>query len=141
MKLSAVLMLSAVLTLSALTATVEAKQPTVVAATPVVVLMPFLTDNPDFFALTSQQRQAVMKIAQASGAQREALDQSILDLRSELREELLKFKTDAKLVKQLSDELAKQESARVKLSIDCAQGLRSTLTAEQWKTLIELALQ
>lgn len=141
MKLSAVLMLSAALTIPALTATVEAKQPTVVAATPVVVLMPFLTDNPDFFALTPQQRQAVTKIAQTSGAQREALDQSILDLRSELREELLKFKTDAKLVKQLSDELAKQESARVKLSIDCAQGLRSTLTAEQWKTLIELALQ
>ncbi len=141
MKLSAVLMLSAALTIPALTATVEAKQPTVVAATPVVVLMPFLTDNPDFFALTPQQRQAVTKIAQTSGAQREALDQSILDLRSELREELLKFKIDAKLVKQLSDELAKQESARVKLSIDCAQGLRSTLTAEQWKTLIELALQ
>ena len=120
---------------------VQAKQATIVAATPVVVLMPFLTDNPDFFALTLEQNQAVAIIAQASGAKREAIDQSVLDLRSELREELFKHKADAKLVKQLAAELAKQEAARVQLSIDCAQGLRSTLTAEQWKTLTELALQ
>lgn len=129
------------LLMTLLGATVQAKQPTIVAATPVVVLMPFLTDNPDFFALSTEQRQAVTKIAQASGAKREALDQSILDLRAELREEIFKFKADTKLIKQLSDELAKQEVARLQLSIECAKGLRSTLTAEQWKTLIELALQ
>lgn len=131
-----------VLTLSGVILTsVEAKQPTIVAATPVVVLMPFLTDNPDFFVLTPEQRQAVIKIAQASGAKRESLDQSILDLRTELREELLKYKSDTKLIKQLSAELNKQEAARLQLSIDCVQGLRSALTAEQWKTLTELALQ
>lgn len=131
-----------VLTLSGVILTsVEAKQPTIVAATPVVVLMPFLTDNPDFFALTPEQRQAVTKIAQTSGAKRESLDQSILDLRTELREELLKYKSDTKLIKQLSAELNKQEAARLQLSIDCVQGLRSALTAEQWKTLTELALQ
>lgn len=131
-----------VLTLSGvMLASVEAKQPTIVAATPVVVLMPFLTDNPDFFALTPEQRQAVTKIAQTSGAKRESLDQSILDLRTELREELLKYKSDTKLIKQLSAELNKQEAARLQLSIDCVQGLRSALTAEQWKTLTELALQ
>jgi hypothetical protein len=124
-----------------LVTSVQAKQPTIVAATPVVVLMPFLTDNPDFFTLTPEQRQAVTKIAQASGAKREAIDQSVLDLRAELREEIFKFKADTKLIKQLSDELAKQEAARVQLSIECANGLRSTLTAEQWKTLTELALQ
>jgi Spy/CpxP family protein refolding chaperone len=127
--------------IGALTSNVQAKQPTLVAATPVVVLMPFLTDNPDFFSLTSEQRHAVTKIAQASSAKREAIDQSVLDLRAELREELFKFKVDAKLIKQLSDELARQEAARVQLSIECAKGLRSTLTAEQWKTLTELALQ
>lgn len=120
---------------------VQAKQPSIVAATPVVVLMPFLTDNPDFFALTPEQKQAITKIAQASGAKREGLDQSILDLRAELREELFKYKADTKLVKQLSAELAKQEAARVQLSIDCSQGLRLALTADQWKTLTELALQ
>lgn len=120
---------------------VQAKQPSIVAATPVVVLMPFLTDNPDFFALTPEQKQAITKIAQASGAKREGLDQSILDLRAELREELFKHKADTKLVKQLSAELAKQEAARVQLSIDCSQGLRLALTADQWKTLTELALQ
>ncbi len=131
-----------VLTLSGVILTsVEAKQPTIVAATPVVVLMPFLTDNPDFFVLTPEQRQAVTKIAQTSGAKREGLDQSILDLRTELREELLKYKSDTKLIKQLSAELNKQEAARLQLSIDCVQGLRSALTAEQWKTLTELALQ
>lgn len=131
-----------VLTLSGVMLTsVEAKQPTIVAATPVVVLMPFLTDNPDFFALTPEQRQAVTKIAQASGAKRESLDQSIIDLRTELREELLKYKSDTKLIKQLSAELNKQEAARLQLSVDCVQGLRSALTAEQWKTLTELALQ
>lgn len=131
-----------VLTLSGVMLTsVEAKQPTIVAATPVVVLMPFLTDNPDFFVLTPEQRQAVTKIAQTSGAKRESLDQSILDLRTELREELLKYKSDTKLIKQLSAELNKQEAARLQLSIDCVQGLRSALTAEQWKTLTELALQ
>lgn len=131
-----------VLTLSGVMLTsVEAKQPTIVAATPVVVLMPFLTDNPDFFVLTPEQRQAVTKIAQASGAKRESLDQSILDLRTELREELLKYKSDTKLIKQLSAELNKQEAARLQLSVDCVQGLRSALTAEQWKTLTELALQ
>ncbi len=131
-----------VLTLSGVMLTsVEAKQPTIVAATPVVVLMPFLTDNPDFFALTPEQRQAVTKVAQASGAKRESLDQSIIDLRTELREELLKYKSDTKLIKQLSAELNKQEAARLQLSVDCVQGLRSALTAEQWKTLTELALQ
>lgn len=131
-----------VLTLSGVMLTsVEAKQPTIVAATPVVVLMPFLTDNPDFFALTPEQRQTVTKIAQASGAKRESLDQSIIDLRTELREELLKYKSDTKLIKQLSAELNKQEAARLQLSVDCVQGLRSALTAEQWKTLTELALQ
>jgi hypothetical protein len=124
-----------------LVTSVQAKQPTIVAATPVVVLMPFLTDNPDFFTLSPEQRQAVTKIAQASGAKREAIDQSVLDLRAELREEIFKFKADTKLIKQLSDELAKQEAARVQLSVECAKGLRSTLTAEQWKTLTELALQ
>jgi hypothetical protein len=124
-----------------LVTSVQAKQPSIVAATPVVVLMPFLTDNPDFFTLTPEQRQAVTKIAQASGAKREAIDQSVLDLRAELREEIFKFKADTKLIKQLSDELAKQEAARVQLSVECAKGLRSTLTAEQWKTLTELALQ
>lgn len=124
-----------------LVTSVQAKQPTIVAATPVVVLMPFLTDNPDFFTLSPEQRQAVTKIAQASGAKREAIDQSVLDLRAELREEIFKFKVDTKLIKQLSDELAKQEAARVQLSVECAKGLRSTLTAEQWKTLTELALQ
>lgn len=124
-----------------LVTSVQAKQPTIVAATPVVVLMPFLTDNPDFFTLTPEQRQAVTKIAQASGAKRETIDQSVLDLRAELREEIFKFKADTKLIKQLSDELAKQEVARVQLSVECAKGLRSTLTAEQWKTLTELALQ
>ncbi len=124
-----------------LVTSVQAKQPTIVAATPVVVLMPFLTDNPDFFTLTPEQRQAVTKIAQASGAKRETIDQSVLDLRAELREEIFKFKADTRLIKQLSDELAKQEVARVQLSVECAKGLRSTLTAEQWKTLTELALQ
>jgi hypothetical protein len=124
-----------------LVTSVQAKQPTIVAATPVVVLMPFLTDNPDFFTLSPEQRQAVTKIAQASGAKREAIDQSVLDLRAELREEIFKFKADTKLIKQLSDELAKQEAARVQLSVECAKGLRSTLTAEQWKMLTELALQ
>lgn len=124
-----------------LVTSVHAKQPTIMAATPVVVLMPFLTHNPEFFALTPEQQQSVTNLAQASAAKREAIDQSILDLRAELREELFKFKADAKLINQLSDELAKQESARVQLSIECAKELRSTLIAEQWNTLTELALQ
>lgn len=140
MKIGLTVVLTSLL-MSSLSTSVQAKQPTIVVATPVVVLMPFLTDNPDFFVLTPEQRQAVTKIAQASGAKREAIDQSVLDLRAELREEIFKFKSDTKLIKQLSDELAKQEAARVQLSIECAKGLRSTLTAEQWKTLTELALQ
>lgn len=139
MRQSFVLLSVLLMTLQA--ATLEAKQPPIMAASPVVVLMPFLTDNPDFFDLTPSQKQAVSKVAQASASKRETLDQSILDLRAELREELFKFNVDAQLVKQLSHELAKQEAARLQLSIECAKGLRSTLTAEQWKTLTELAWQ
>jgi len=140
MKIGLMVFLAGLL-MGSLTTSAQAKQPTIMVATPVVVLMPLLTDNPDFFVLTPEQRQAVTKIAQASGAKREALDQSVLDLRAELREEMFKFKADSKLIKQLSDELSKQEAARVQLSIECAKGLRLTLTAEQWKTLTELALQ
>lgn len=36
--------------------TVLAKQPTTLSATPVVVLFPYLADNPDFFELSATQK-------------------------------------------------------------------------------------
>lgn len=120
---------------------VQAKQPPIMTATPVVVYMPALLDNPDFFSLSDQQRKAVMQVAQASSASREALDQTILDLRKELRDEQEKFVPDAKLVAYLLKEIAQQEAKRLQQSIDCANGLKGILTSQQWNTLIELANQ
>jgi hypothetical protein len=118
-----------------------AKQPAHMSATPVVVLFPYLADNPDFFDLTAEQKQQIAMIGQQSGNLREGLDQTILDLRAELREEMLKFSPNQKELNRLRDDLLVQEKARLQLSITCAQGLRKALTKDQWKTLLELATQ
>lgn len=119
--------------------TAQAQMPKIMAATPVVVYMPVVFDNPDFFELSAKQKQQVAVLAQNTNAQRESLDQSIVDLRQELREEQLKYHSDAKLVRYLVGEIQKQENQRLQLSIDCANGLRGILTEKQWATLIELA--
>ncbi len=116
----------------------QAKQPTIVAATPVVVLMPIVLNNPDFFEFTDKQKKQIAIVAQNTNQTREDLDQSILDLRNELREEVVKYQTDKKLITYLTKEIQKQENRRLLLSVECADGLRKVMTAEQWKTLIEL---
>lgn len=116
----------------------QAKQPKIVAATPVVVLMPIVLNNPDFFEFTEKQKKQIAMIAQNTNQTREDLDQSILDLRNELREEIVKYQSDKKLITYLTKEIQKQENHRLLLSVECADGLRKVMTAEQWKTLIEL---
>ncbi|MCI4411681.1 MAG: hypothetical protein JHC38_08415 [Thiotrichales bacterium] len=116
----------------------QAKQPTIVAATPVVVLMPIVLNNPDFFEFTDKQKKQIAIVAQNTNQTREDLDQSILDLRNELREEIVKYQTNKKLITYLTKEIQKQENRRLLLSVECADGLRKVMTAEQWKTLIEL---
>jgi hypothetical protein len=59
-------------------------------------------------------------------------------MRNELREELSKYIPSKKLVSYLTKEVQAQENRRLQLSVDCADGLRNAMTAEQWKTLIEL---
>ncbi len=120
------------------TSVAQAKQPTIVAATPVVVLMPIVLNNPDFFEFTDKQKKQIAIVAQNTNQTREDLDQSILDLRNELREEVVKYQTDKKLITYLTKEIQKQENRRLLLSVECADGLRKVMTAEQWKTLIEL---
>ncbi|MCL4556024.1 MAG: hypothetical protein M1572_03945 [Gammaproteobacteria bacterium] len=55
MKMGLTVVLTSLL-MSGLATSVQAKRPTIVAATPVVVLMPFLTDNPDFFCLNPRAK-------------------------------------------------------------------------------------
>jgi hypothetical protein len=116
----------------------EAKPQPIVAATPVVILMPIVLNNPDFFEFTNAQKKKIALVAQNTNQVREDLDQSILDMRNELREELSKYAPSKKLVSYLTKETQTQENRRLQLSIDCADGLRKVMTAEQWKTLIEL---
>ena len=119
----------------------QAKQPPIMAAPPIVTLMPVLNDNPDFFDLSAEQKKQVASIAQRSSHAREGLDQSILDLRAELRDLLMKQGVDVKQVQKISTELLAQEKARLQLSIDCVMGLQKVLTPAQWKALVELAQQ
>ncbi len=116
----------------------QAKPQPIVAATPVVILMPIVLNNPDFFELTDVQKKKIALVAQNTNQVREELDQSILDMRNELREELSKYTPSKKLVSYLTKEVQAQENHRLQLSVDCADGLRNAMTAEQWKTLIEL---
>lgn len=116
----------------------EAVPQPIVSATPVVILMPIVLNNPDFFDFTSEQKQKIALIAQKTNQVREDLDQSILDMRNELREEVSKYQPDAKLVAYLVKEVQTAENRRLQLSIDCADGLRTVMNAQQWKTLIEL---
>jgi hypothetical protein len=116
----------------------QAKPQPIVAATPVVILMPIVLNNPDFFELTDVQKKKIALVAQNTNQVREELDQSILDMRNELREELSKYIPSKKLVSYLTKEVQAQENRRLQLSVDCADGLRNAMTAEQWKTLIEL---
>lgn len=115
-----------------------AAQQTIVAATPVVALMPVLLNNPDFFDFTAEQKKQIAQIGQETNQLREGLDQSIVDARVELREALMRYTTNKKLVQQLMQEVNTQEAQRLSLSIKCANGLRKVLSAEQWKILIEL---
>jgi Spy/CpxP family protein refolding chaperone len=119
----------------------QAKQPPIMAAPPIVALMPVLNDSPDFFDLSAEQKKQVANIAQRSSHAREGLDQSILDLRAELRDLLMQQGVDAKQVQKISAELLTQEKARLQLSIDCAMGLQKVLTPAQWKVLLDLAQQ
>jgi hypothetical protein len=116
----------------------QAKPQPIVAATPVVILMPIVLNNPDFFELTDVQKKKIALVAQNTNQVREELDQSILDMRNELREELSKYIPSKKLVSYLTKEVQAQENRRLQLSVDCADRLRNAMTAEQWKTLIEL---
>lgn len=127
--------------LTALVLPVWAKQPAIAPASPVVILFSFVVDNPDFFELTPEQKKQVAMVGQESGNKREGLDQLIIDLRTELREEVLKSPMNQKLVNDLRDDLLVQEKARLQLSIDCAQGLQKALTKAQWQTLLELSTQ
>jgi hypothetical protein len=121
--------------------TAFAKQPPLLAAPPLVVLFPFLSDNPDFFELSAGQKKQISMIGQSSANQREGLDQSILDLRAELREEVFKSPSNTNQIKKIQNELFEQEKARLQLSIDCALGLQKVLTKAQWQTLLELSAQ
>ena len=116
----------------------EAQPQPIVAATPVVILMPIVLNNPDFFEFSDDQKKKIALVAQNTNQVREDLDQSILDMRNELREEASKYQPDTKLVTYLVKEIQSAENRRLQLSIDCANGLRKAMTAEQWKTLIEL---
>lgn len=129
--------------MAALTASgfAQAKQPPIMAAAPIVALMPVVQDNPDFFELTPAQQKEIDVIQQQSANGRIGLDQQILDVRAELQQELLKRKADVKLIERLRDDLLKAERERLQLSIDCANGLRRVLTDKQWATLLELATQ
>jgi len=129
-------LMSVLIALSATTS--EAKPQPIVAATPVVVLMPIVLNNPDFFDFTDTQKKKIALVAQNTNQVREDLDQSILDMRNELREELSKYKIDQKLVDYLTKEIQQKESRRLQLSIECADGLRKAMSSDQWKTLIEL---
>lgn len=119
----------------------QAKQPPIMAAAPIVALMPVVQDNPDFFEFTPAQQKEIDVIQQQSANGRIGLDQQILDVRAELQQELLKRKADVKLIERLRDDLLKAERERLQLSIDCANGLRRVLTDKQWATLLELATQ
>jgi hypothetical protein len=116
----------------------EAKPPQMVSATPVIILMPIVLNNPDFFDFSNEQKKHIAQIANQTNQVREELDQAILDMRHELREELSKYHPDTKIIDYLSKEIPLQESRRLQLSLDCANGLRQIMKAEQWKTLIEL---
>lgn len=124
-----------------LSLTAFAKQPPLLAAPPLVVLFPFLSDNPDFFELSTLQKKQISMIGQASANRREGLDQAILDLRAELREEIFKNPSNINQIKRIQNELLEQEKARLQLSIDCALGLQKVLTKAQWQTLLELSVQ
>jgi len=117
---------------------VEAQQPPIMSATPVVVYMPVILENPDFFEFSDRQKKHIGQVAQKSSSRREALDQSIIDMRKELREEQEKYAPDAKLVRYLVKEIQTQEAQRLQVSVDCANDLRKVLNAKQWETLISL---
>lgn len=126
------------LTLLAASTSLWAAQPAIVAATPVVTYMPIVLDNPDFFEFTAEQKQQVNELVAKVSGQREPLDQSVVDLRNELRVELGKANDDKQLIAQLVNEIKINEAKRLDLSITCTEELRHILTDEQWETLIEL---
>lgn len=126
------------LTLLATSTSLWAAQPAIVAATPVVTYMPIVLDNPDFFEFTAEQKQQVNELVTKVSGQREPLDQSVVDLRNELRVELSKASDDKQLIAQLVNEIKTNEAKRLDLSITCTEELRHILTDEQWETLIEL---
>lgn len=125
--------------LTSYSSTLIAAQPTITSATPVVTYMPIVLDNPDFFEFTGEQKEQIIQLAATVNAQREPLDQAILDMRHELRIEQAKYHPDDQLVVFLAKEIQQSETKRLSLSIDCANGLRRILTAEQWGSLIELS--
>lgn len=110
-----------------------------VLATPVVILMPYVLPNAELLELTPEQRRQAMLIANQMNSEREANDLMAKDLRKELWELTSTYRPEAKAQQELIALIAKTETRRIEMSIECANQLRQILNDEQWALLVDLA--
>lgn len=104
----------------------------------IVTLMPLLLDNLDILQVSQDQLSEIRLISRKSFAEVEYINAQYHNIKSELKDELLDFDTDAVNSLKLSQELAKLDQKRMQLTVECANDLKKVLNQAQYEELIAL---
>lgn len=106
---------------------------------PIVKLMPVLLDNLSLLELTAKQTQQARVLAQQNFQALAYLNAQYQDMKAELKELLLSPELTSEQTDRLSQSISQLEQKRLKLTIDCAEGLKQILTPDQFKELVDIA--
>ncbi|WP_178863204.1 Spy/CpxP family protein refolding chaperone [Thiomicrorhabdus cannonii] len=105
-------------------------------SSPITALMPIVMDNLDRLHLTPAQLDKVRAISRDNFAKVEYINAQYHEIKSELKEITLDVDGDKSRALQLVNELGELDKQRMTLTVECAFGLKSLLTAEQYDEVI-----
>jgi Spy/CpxP family protein refolding chaperone len=105
-------------------------------SSPITALMPIVMDNLDRLNLTPAQLDKVRAISRDNFAKVEYINAKYNDIKSELKEITLDVEGDKARALKLVDELGELDKQRMRLTVECAFGLKALLTAEQYDEVI-----
>jgi capsule polysaccharide export protein KpsE/RkpR len=118
----------------ALTPTVQADD--FKPSSPITTLMPIVMDNLDRLDLTPAQLDKVRAISRDNFAKVEYINAKYNDIKSELKEITLDVEGNKTHALKLVDELGELDKQRMRLTVECAFGLKNVLNAEQFAEVI-----
>lgn len=105
-------------------------------SSPITALMPVVMDNLDRLNLTPAQLDKVRAISRENFAKVEYINAQYHEIKSELKEITLDRQGDKTRALKLVEELGEIDKQRMRLTVECAFGLKSVLSAEQYDEVV-----